>query len=918
MSPQGLSFKKFDLHIHTPASQCFADRFEDEKSAAQAIVKEATKKELAAIAITDHNTGRFIDLVRREAKGTNLTVFPGVEITVGDAHNHVLAILDVDKTSTDIDELLMVLGIPSKVRGKKEAFSDKTVVQAIDIICKRPFHGIVVPAHIDTTNGIFEQMTGQPRIEVIQKPEIIAVEAVDYAKVSKLLSGQDPNYRRKLTVYQSSDNPSLGDDGKLITSGAHSGMHSINGIGYRYTYFNVDEKINLESLRQCFIDPEVRIRQSWEYEKGVYPHVKKVNINSGFLDDVKAEFHPGLNSILGAKGVGKSLLIEFIRFALDQEPSQEEAKIDHVNKLEAQLRQYGEVEVIACDETGKEFQIKRTYDPAENNPLHCIDISKNEVIDVNISKLFPVIALSQNEIIKIAEDKADEQLRFIDRFFDFHLYKDQIDYLEDELQELDREFSTTIRSFHEGAKLTKQLQTAKVELERLTEQLKNPIFTEIGKYESKDKVFSTQERYLATLKDYILKLINIIKQEKTPVLGADLSNDPSLKRNMDILTTTKSKLLDDLTSHIEMVDTSTQRVIAEHQKSLPAFNQKKNELKEIVLKLGGDVQSLEQKRKNKIKEIENIETKLSSTEAKAQRTKEIFEKREEMLRELKGVYSSYFRERKGKCEFFEKASDGNLKIEIQESSNIDEFKNRLLSLKRGSYLRDVEIEQICEKVSPQDFILELLRYDILLVDKPSQAGSRIKQLSRMAELPPEKIKGLVDYLLVLIEDGQLEYEDLLRLQYKAYPVDRPVIMYNIGDNTNPKYESLDKVSTGQKCTAMLILALSDSKMPIIIDQPEDSIDIKTIWHDMCLKIRSGKERRQFIFTTHNSSVAVASDTDKFMIMTGTASSGEIVLSGTVDNENIRKEIIDYLEGGLTTYRLKYLKYNMPKAMDGSK
>jgi len=113
---------------------------------------------------------------------------------------------------------------------------------------------------------------------------------------------------------------------------------------------------------------------------------------------------------------------------------------------------------------------------------------------------------------------------------------------------------------------------------------------------------------------------------------------------------------------------------------------------------------------------------------------------------------------------------------------------------------------------------------------------------------------------------------------------------------------------------MVILALSEGIMPIIIDQPEDSLDIRAIWDDMCSKLRTGKELRQFIFTTHNSSVAVASDTDKFMIMTASATKGEIVFSGAIDNEEVREEVIKYLEGGLTTYRLKYLKYDIPKRL----
>ena len=57
MKKHGLSFKKFDLHIHTPASKCFSDK----SVTAEQIVAKAIKEGLSAIAITDHNTGEWID-----------------------------------------------------------------------------------------------------------------------------------------------------------------------------------------------------------------------------------------------------------------------------------------------------------------------------------------------------------------------------------------------------------------------------------------------------------------------------------------------------------------------------------------------------------------------------------------------------------------------------------------------------------------------------------------------------------------------------------------------------------------------------------------------------------------------------------------------------------------------------------------
>lgn len=57
----GLVYRKIDLHIHTPASKCFDDKFVTPED----IIKKAISEGLNAIAITDHNTGEWVDKVKK-------------------------------------------------------------------------------------------------------------------------------------------------------------------------------------------------------------------------------------------------------------------------------------------------------------------------------------------------------------------------------------------------------------------------------------------------------------------------------------------------------------------------------------------------------------------------------------------------------------------------------------------------------------------------------------------------------------------------------------------------------------------------------------------------------------------------------------------------------------------------------------
>jgi hypothetical protein len=47
-------------------------------------------------------------------------------------------------------------------------------------------------------------------------------------------------------------------------------------------------------------------------------------------------------------------------------------------------------------------------------------------------------------------------------------------------------------------------------------------------------------------------------------------------------------------------------------------------------------------------------------------------------------------------------------------------------------------------------------------------------------------------------------------------------------------------------------------------------------------------------------------------MEADATTGKVVFCGAIDTEEVREQVIEYLEGGIPTYRSKYLKYNIPR------
>ena len=882
----GLRFERFDLHVHTPASHDFPDK----SITAEKIVEKAIAEGMRGIAITDHNTGDYIDDVKRAAeKNKKLTVFPGVEITCtgGEKGIHLIALLDTDKGKKHVDSLLATLKIKPDDYGKKDAVTTLSPFDAAEIIGNAPHNGIAILAHCTSSKGVLHDMKGATRKTVFNSKYILAVETSenDFTDVDKskskiraidLLNGKDENYnQRKLAVYISSDSRKLGDD-----------KHTIEGVCCRYSLFKVDEAVTLESLRQCFIDRDVRIRQSFEYQPISYPYIEDITVAGGFFDGQTATFHQGLNSILGGKGVGKSLLVELMRFVLSQPSTQKDIIADHSRKLEKKLQAYGSVLLRFVDETGKVCTVERKYNPSDGNRY--VDESHE-----SLAMSFPALFLSQNEIIKIAEDES-EQISFIDRFFDFRHYTSRIRLLEKTIADYDETFARGLRAVGDLKDISKQLAKLKIDLGKLDIQLKDPIYDNFKKIDAKNREFEEQKEYVDSLKLKVVNASDEINALVQPTLSEVNCDDPQLQRISDAIKSGKQRVLLQIEAASKEIQAINDIVENEYKVWTSKFSQEKMKYEKHIRDAGGDKKSLETQRLKVVKEMDELRRKEKSLQEEKKNLSNVVKKRNELIDELFEIYKDYSAERKKKCDKFENESNGRLKIKIETASNTDEFRERLSGMKKGTYLRDADVEAICQKMKPFEFIMELLRYQV------NKDNEIIAKLNEKILIGQDKLQLLCDFLL-----AQINFEELMQLQYKAHPQDRPEIRFKISDTD---YELIKDISVGQKCTAMLIMCLSDGKFPVIIDQPEDSLDVRSVWDDMCIKIRKGKESRQFIFTTHNSCLAVASDTDKYTIVDSDAKTGKIIKSGALDNSDVKEEVIKYLEGGRPTYDTKANKY----------
>jgi hypothetical protein len=134
-----------------------------------------------------------------------------------------------------------------------------------------------------------------------------------------------------------------------------------------------------------------------------------------------------------------------------------------------------------------------------------------------------------------------------------------------------------------------------------------------------------------------------------------------------------------------------------------------------------------------------------------------------------------------------------------------------------------------------------------------------------------------------------------------YGTEHIAIQYSID------YDGVDirKLSPGNRGIVLLLLylALDDADdRPLIIDQPEENLDPKSIFDELVSLFREAKNKRQVIMVTHNANLVVNTDADQIIVaQVGPHPPGELppitYLSGGLESAHIRKAVCDILEGG---------------------
>jgi len=923
----GARWYKCDLHLHTTASRCF----QDSEVTAQQWVDRAIEQGLDCVAVTDHNSPNGIEEIQEIAKDTNLTIYPGVEITCDSSKVHLLVLFDPSKNTTDVGDFLIQCEIKRDEFGIQEAKTDKSINEVADIAFKN--QAIVIPAHIDEYNGL-ESIGNQNLKDFYKRDDINAVQVVhrvftenEYTNTS--IASIVPD----LNTYYNNPVPAIDDsraknwynsvklainkDLALLTFSDNphepkNPKHGLNGIGSRFTYIKMDETPSLEGLRQAFLLPSHRIVNDFVDANSVTDKpefwIKSITITNTTLtgtEPFKIGFNPQLNTIIGGRGSGKSSILRFIRGVFNRTSNLENFvdlvkehngfyKTNEVRGTES-IGVFNKDSTIEIEFVRKDFLYRVRASEIESSVNQTIEIHKlvegnwEEIEDEEFLNFLEFEQYSQKQIFEISKDHN----ALLDRV---DLNVEEIGQLKDKRKVAKENFlksCITIRTHQVSLKSRLKLKT---DIEDLKKKLETLDKAGIKELMAEKKLFAEEEKLLNDYKEQIQVLVNQLDGLKTEFdieqpdeAGFSESNREELKK---ILSEVKEALSTKATEY-EALITSISQIKNDLETKLTSSQWKQAyttainnyDVKKAELEAEG-VENIDQYEAIS-KDIEDKEEELVALDViKEKELLELIERakyQEEFVQLSKDITD------KRKAFINDNVTDDKIRVKIKPFRNQTSFELQVRKIigKDTSFEEDFKkLKELCFQGNVEQKIKEVK--DVFCKnyfdDNADIVGGHFKNA----------VKGITDA-------GMDELELFM-------PEDEVVVEYK-PENADG-FKSLSTASAGQRTTAILTFLLSFGTIPLLLDQPEDDLDNRLVYDLIVDRLKVAKGSRQIIVVTHNANIPVNGDAEYIISMDSESQFTSVLHSGTVEREEIKKEICDVMEGSEKAFKMRSDRYKL--------
>jgi type III restriction enzyme len=927
----GAHYFKTDLQVHTPRDAGWKGNRpvsdEDRERFARSFVSACRAKGLQAVAITDHHDVALLPYIRGAAASEvgpggktlppheRLVVFPGIELTLA-VPCQALLLFDADFSDTDLARVLDVLTIISadaaEARGADPiALAHLTELRAIyeqlDHHAWLKGRYIVLPNVTD--GGLGTLIRKRMQHKYIDMPCVGAYVDGPISNLGegarKILNGEDQAWGyKRVAVVQTSD----------------SRAESFESLGVHPTWIKWATP-TAEALRQACLAQESRIADREPELPSVV--VTRLSVsNSKFMGPVELELNPQYNAILGGRGTGKSTLLEYLRWALCDQPGQHQ-EAEEIPDQAARRRRLIEQTLAPLDGHVEVHllvngirHVVRRHGKSREVLLRVGSGELNLATHDDVRALLPLQAYSQKQLSSVSV-RVDELTRFVTTPIRETL--DAIAAKESDLAARTRENFVHVqrrraleRSIARdevlATSLAQQAQSMREGLEAVTPE-DRAVLAEKPKYDAADRAVSGWVRRLERVQEAAEEYASTISR-----LAAEITPtpDPETVAHRDLLVSIEGALNDVLSDAARLVgeaeskaraadatDGSLGKLLADWQAKKTAFSEQYASAIERSAAHRSKLDELA-KLEDRRREVQNG---LDEQNEDLAGLGEPAKKHADYRREWRDLQAERTTAIEGECASLTSLSGGLIRARVLRSAGLDLLHERFKSAITGSNVRAAKAETFmkdiadaAEPLAAWEEAMDELEAVLLASDDPGAGPTILKTaLKRFKTEEVEKMAAL------LTPEGVLEL--------KLLPMDdHPAFEYQTKDG---EYIPFEDASAGQQATALVRVLLNQTGPPLIIDQPEEDLDSQVIL-EIVDQIWQAKRRRQLIFTSHNANLVVNGDAEQVVCCdyraTGDQSGAKIKTTGAIDIPAVREEITNVMEGGEKAFLLRKEKY----------
>lgn len=614
--------------------------------------------------------------------------------------------------------------------------------------------------------------------------------------------------------------------------------------------------------------------------------LKEVRIVGGFLDGVSYKFSDKLNCIIGARGTGKTSILEIIRYALNSMPTDPAARKRIENLVESNLNGGRvDVEIETCDGLG--YIISRNVGDA---PI-VMDLNRNATGLALSPAIFRIDMFSQNEIENIA-DRSMSQLALLETFDQEHLsdFNSRIDQLRTALRAnataitpLRKKYTDLSERISILPALTEKLKTYEITNTRDAEVL-NQSLTQKTIRDREQRLFSDFGNAYERIAGKIETQQDLLQNAISGCLAGDVSSGENFAlveavyAEIDACNAEVNKTMD---TALQIVAKSRER-LAEFSNKLTLAHQRQEVAHQSLLErnLAEQAKSSERmKLERQRNELLSLQKKLDEVKSEGVRLRR---ERVNMLSELANAQDRRFALLNGIVNRINDSLKPSIRVSIVQFGNQTPYIDLLANELKNSGVQSRGVaKKLVQCYSPKELV-EIIH-----------KASREELLKRA---------GLNDNQASVVFEKLKRPEFLTELEIVEQP-DLPKIELN----DHESYKTTETLSTGQKCNTILPILLLESDRPLMIDQPEDNLDNGFVHSTIVESIIRVKQTRQLVFVTHNPNIPVLSDADRLLVLESDGQHGHVRNAGDVDE--CKNDIVSLLEGGEEAFKKRKNRYS---------